>query len=107
MHRAAAHADVFRAIADPTRRAILDRLHAGPVPVNGLAKAFDQSRPAISKHLKVLRDACLVAEEKRGRQRLYRLKPEPLGDVVDWIEGYRQLWQSNLENLKHYLENEK
>ena len=104
MHRARAHADVFRAIADPTRRAILDRLRAGPTPVNALADDFRQSRPAISKHLRVLRQARLVSEERVGRQRRYQLQPAPLQQVVGWIEGYRALWQMNLDNLKRYLE---
>ncbi len=95
---------MFRAIADPTRRAILDRLRTGPVAVNGLAGAFDQSRPAISKHLRVLRDAAMVTEERHGRERLYRLRPETLRDVADWIEGYRSFWRSNLDGLKRYLE---
>jgi DNA-binding transcriptional ArsR family regulator len=107
MHRASAHSDVFHAIADPTRRAILDQLRAGPIAVNNIAAGFDQSRPAISKHLRVLRDASLVVEEKKGRKRIYRLRPEPLNDVIDWIEGYRRFWQSNLDNLKQYLEEEK
>jgi len=104
MHRARAYADVFRAIADPTRRAILDRLRAGPTPVNALADDFRQSRPAISKHLRVLRQARLVSEERVGRQRRYQLQPAPLQQVVGWIEGYRALWQMNLDNLKRYLE---
>src|SRR5687768_2749173 len=104
MSRAAAHADVFRAIADPTRRAILDRLRAGPAPVNALADDFEQSRPAVSKHLKVLREAKLVSEERVGRERLYRLEPAPLQKVAGWIEGYRATWQQNLNNLKRYLE---
>ena len=104
MHRARAHADVFRAIADPTRRAILDRLRAGPTPVNALADDFRQSRPAIFKHLRVLRQARLVSEERVGRQRRYQLQPAPLQQVVGWIEGYRALWQMNLNNLKRYLE---
>jgi len=104
MHRARATADVFRAIADPTRRAILDRLRAGPAPVNDLAAAFEQSRPAISKHLKVLRDARLVAEQRNGRERVYRLQPMPLQTVVGWVEGYRSFWQQNLNELKRYLE---
>jgi DNA-binding transcriptional ArsR family regulator len=106
LHRATAHSDAFRAISDPTRRAILDRLRSGPVAVNGLAASFHQSRPAISKHLKVLRDAALVAEEKQGRERLYRLRPESLRDVAEWIEGYRRFWQTSLDNLKRYLEDE-
>lgn len=104
MHRARAHSDVFRAIADPTRRAILDRLRAGPAPVNDLAAAFEQTRPAISKHLRVLRDAKLVSEQRQGRERVYRLHPMPLQTVVGWVEGYRSFWQSNLNELKRYLE---
>ena len=98
--------DVFRAIADPTRRAILDRLRAGPAPVNALAVDFQQSRPAISKHLRVLRAATLVSETKVGRERMYQLHPRPLQNVLGWVEGYRHFWLSNLENLKKYLEAE-
>src|SRR5262245_22927542 len=104
MHRARADSDVFRAIADPTRRAILDRLRAGPAPVNELAAEFSQSRPAISKHLRVLREARLVTEERAGRERLYQLHPLPLQRVVGWVEGYRSFWQRNLTDLKRYLE---
>ena len=99
-------ADVFRAISDPTRRAILDRLRAGPTPVNALAVDFRQSRPAISKHLRVLRQAALVTEQRLGRERLYQLQPRPLQQVASWIEGYRSFWLSSLNNLKSYLENE-
>jgi DNA-binding transcriptional ArsR family regulator len=98
--------DVFRAIADPTRRAILDRLRGGPAPVNALAADFSQSRPAISKHLRVLREANLVAEERCGRERLYHLEPRPLQTVVGWVEGYRAFWLTSLGNLKRYLEEE-
>jgi DNA-binding transcriptional ArsR family regulator len=107
MHRAKAHADVFRAIADPTRRAILDHLRAGPAPVNALADDFKQSRPAISKHLRVLRLARLVTEERAGRERMYQLRSAPLQQVAGWLEGYRSIWQTNLDRLKHYLEAEK
>ena len=96
--------DVFRAIADPTRRAILDRLRAGPAPVNALAADFEQSRPAISKHLRVLREARLVSEERAGRERVYRLEPQPLQRALGWLEGYRSFWQRNLDHLKRYLE---
>lgn len=106
MNRAHAHADVFRAVADPTRRAILDRLRAGPTPVNTLAGDFDQTRPAISKHLRVLREARLVSETRVGRERLYRLHPAPLQQVAGWIEGYRAFWLTNLTHLKRYLEQE-
>ena len=104
MNRARAHADVFRAIADPTRRAILDRLRAGAAPVNALAADFSQSRPAISKHLRVLRQARLVREQRAGRARVYQLDPVPLQQISGWIEGYRAFWHTSLDNLKRYLE---
>jgi DNA-binding transcriptional ArsR family regulator len=104
MSRVTAHADVFRAISDPTRRAILDRLRAGPAPVNALAAEFSQSRPAISKHLRVLRYARLVNEQRVGRERVYQLDPVPLQRVAGWIEGYRAFWQINLNSLKRHLE---
>ena len=88
MHRSTAAADVYRAIADPTRRAILDRLRAGPAAVNALADDFSQSRPAVSKHLKVLRDARLVSEQRVGRERVYRLEPAPLQKVAGWIDPH-------------------
>jgi DNA-binding transcriptional ArsR family regulator len=102
-----ASVDVYRAIADPTRRAILDRLRAGPAPVNALAGEFEQSRPAISKHLRVLRDARLVSETRAGRERLYELRPVPLQQVAGWVEGYRGFWQMSLTNLKKRLEEER
>ncbi|MBV8106356.1 MAG: winged helix-turn-helix transcriptional regulator [Hyphomicrobiales bacterium] len=104
MSRARANADVFRAIADPTRRAILDRLRAGPANAGALAADFDQTRPAISKHVKVLRDARLVVETRSGRERYYKLNPVPLQAVVGWVEGYRSFWQSSLSRLKRNLE---
>ena len=96
--------DVYRAIADPTRRAILDRLRAGPAPVNALAADFRQTRPAISKHLRVLREAHLVTEERSGRERVYELRSRPLQQVAGWVEGYRAFWLGSLDNLKRYLE---
>ena len=96
--------DVFRVIADPTRRAILDRLRAGAAPVNELAADFDLSRPAVSKHLRVLRRGRLVTEQKVGRERLYALRPAPLQKAASWLEGYRAFWQRNLDNLKRHLE---
>lgn len=104
MSRIAAHADVYRAIADPTRRAILDRLRVGSAPVNALAADFLQSRPAISRHLRVLRYARLVREQRHGRERRYHLTPAPLKHVAGWMEGYRAFWQTSLSNLKRHLE---
>ncbi|WP_437903102.1 metalloregulator ArsR/SmtB family transcription factor [Sorangium sp. So ce327] len=104
MSPAKADIDVFFVIADPTRRAILDRLRAGPAPVNEIAADFSQSRPAISKHLRVLKASRLVTEEKVGRERLYTLRPAPLQKAMAWLEGYRAFWGRNLESLKRYLE---
>lgn len=104
MNRARANADVFRAIADPTRRAILDRLRAGPANAGALAADFRQRRPAISKHVKVLREARLVVETRSGRERYYELNPAPLQAVVGWVEGYRSFWHSSLARLKRNLE---
>ena len=86
---------------------MLDRLRAGPAPVNALASDFRQTRPAISKHLRVLREARLVTEQRSGRQRVYELQARQLQQVAGWIEGYRALWVVNLTNLKRYLEDEK
>jgi DNA-binding transcriptional ArsR family regulator len=104
MSRANLQPDVFRAISDPTRRAILDRLRGGAAPVNVLASDFSSTRPAISKHLRVLKEARLVREQRVGRERLYQLDPVPLQRVAGWIEGYRAFWQLNLDSLKRHLE---
>src|SRR5438132_12814351 len=91
---------VFRAIADPTRRAILDRLRAGPANAGALAADFRQSRPAISKHIRVLREARLLLETRVGRERVYAVDAVPLQSVAGWVEGYRAFWQSSLAQLK-------
>jgi len=106
MHRAPAHADVFQAVADPTRRAILDRLRRGPLPVHELASGFRVSRPAISKHLRVLRTVKLVREQKEGRQRLYQLDAARIEDIAKWADTYREFWRHSLTNLKRHLEKE-
>ena len=85
--------DVFRAIADPTRRALLDRLRAGELAVSDLAGPFRMTQPAVSQHLRILRDAGLVRAEQVGRQRVYRLNPRPLRDVFDWASLYRNLFK--------------
>jgi DNA-binding transcriptional ArsR family regulator len=104
MARMQVRADVFRAIADPTRRAILDRLRAGPANAGALAANFRSSRPAVSKHLKVLRDARLVTDTRIGRERVYAVNPVPLQSVAGWLEGYRAFWQASLTRLKRNLE---
>ena len=72
--------------------------------MHALASDFHQTRPAISQHLRVLREARLVSEQRAGRERLYRLQSAPLQRVAGWIEGYRSFWQVNLDNLKRYVE---
>jgi DNA-binding transcriptional ArsR family regulator len=95
---------VFRALGDPTRRDILSRLRSGEQPVQTIARGFPMSRPAISKHLRLLLDAQLVRERRDGRNRLYQLNPQPLKSIDDWLAEYRTLWQTKLKNLKNYLE---
>lgn len=104
MPRAQTTNQVFRAIADPTRRAILDRLRAGPANAGALAADFRASRPAISKHLRVLREARLVIDTPLGRERVYAINPVPLQSVAGWLEGYRAFWQASLDQLKRHLE---
>jgi len=96
----------FHALADPTRRAVLDLLRQGVQPAGQIARAFPVSRPAISKHLRLLRRAHLVQEKREGRHRLYQLNPEPLKAVDSWLEQYRSFWQANLSNLKTFVEAE-
>jgi DNA-binding transcriptional ArsR family regulator len=99
-----APADVFVAIAHPARRRILDALRVGAQPVHALAAPFAMSRPAVSQHLKLLRDAGLVAEERHGRERRYALQPERLREVADWLAHYDQFWRSKLRDLGAYLD---
>jgi|SRR5579859_6179448 len=96
----------FQALADPTRRAVLDLLRHGGQPAGQIAEAFPVSRPAISKHLRLLRRAHLVREHREGRHRVYQLNPEPLRAVDSWIEQYRAFWTASLTNLKAFVEAE-
>jgi len=99
-----AHADAFLAIAHPTRRAILDRLRHGEQPVLALAEPFDMTLPAVSQQLRILRRAGLVCERRVGRQRLYRLDPEPPEDVRDWMRHSEKFWGRRLKHLGDYLD---
>ena len=94
----------FSALADPTRRAVLDLLLRGSLPAGQIAQGFPVSRPAISKHLRLLRRAGLVRARRVGRQRFFELNPEPLKAVDLWLGRYRVFWQSQLSNLKHFVE---
>jgi DNA-binding transcriptional ArsR family regulator len=94
----------FAALADPTRRAILERLSTGEANVTQLAKPFDMSQPAISKHLKVLERAGLIVRGREAQWRPCRLSPQPLKDVADWVEHYRVIWEERLDRLDLYLQ---
>lgn len=93
----------FAALADPTRRAILARLAAGETSVTELAKPFDMSLPAVTKHLKVLERAGLITRAREAQWRPCRLEPTPLRDVSDWVEQYRRHWDERLDRLEEYL----
>jgi DNA-binding transcriptional ArsR family regulator len=98
--------DTFAALADPTRRAILARLMAGPASVTELAEPFTISLPAVSKHLKVLEQAGLIARGREAQWRPCRLEADPLKEVADWVEGYRRFWEQSQERydrLDDYL----
>jgi DNA-binding transcriptional ArsR family regulator len=105
-HSSSRNEATFQALADPTRRAVLDLLRAGSQPAGQIAGAFPVSRPAISKHLRLLRRAHLVREHREGRNRVYELNPEPLRAVDSWIEQYRVFWTASLNNLKAFVEAE-
>jgi DNA-binding transcriptional ArsR family regulator len=93
----------FSALADPTRRAILARLASGETSVTDLAAPFEISMPAISKHLKVLEHAGLIARGREAQWRPCRLEASPLREVSDWVEHYRQFWEARLDRLENYL----
>jgi DNA-binding transcriptional ArsR family regulator len=93
----------FAALADPTRRAILARLADGEKSVKELARPFDMSGPAITKHLKVLERAKLIARGRHAQWRPCRLKAKPLKEVADWVEHYRLLWEERFDRLDDYL----
>lgn len=99
-----AAADVFRAVSDPARRAILDLLAGGERAVGELLGHFTFSQPALSKHLRVLRDAGLVAARRTGRERRYSLRAERLKTVADWVRHYERFWGERLDALGNLLE---
>jgi DNA-binding transcriptional ArsR family regulator len=103
-HRSVTYSATFSALADPTRRAVLDLLRHGSQPAGQIAAAFPVSRPAISKHLRRLRGARLVREHREGRHRFYQLNAEPLKAVDSWLGQYRDFWRANLSNLKAFVE---
>lgn len=98
-----AQADVFAAISAPARREILGRLAGREMPVLELAESFQMTLPAVSQHLAVLKSAGLVNVRKQGRQRIYRLNPEPLKAVSDWVKTYETFWTEKLAALGDYM----
>ncbi|GIQ68767.1 transcriptional regulator [Xylanibacillus composti] len=98
--------DVFQAIADPTRRRLLRLLDEQEMPVTAISSHFPISRTAVSKHLHILADAGLVRERKVGRERRYRLDPEPLLELKRWLAYYERYWENKLSMLKSYVESE-
>jgi DNA-binding transcriptional ArsR family regulator len=98
--------EVFAALANPTRRELLRLLLDGPRPVGDLASRFRMRRPSVSEHLKVLREAGLVTERKRGRQRHYQLEAGPLMELQQWLSPYERFWREKLAGLRELLDEE-
>lgn len=96
--------DVFQAIADPTRREILKILSKNELPISELTSYFPMSRTAVAKHLQILAEAELVSGHKVGREKRFRLHPEPLAEVNEWLSYYEQYWNNKLSLLKHIVE---
>jgi DNA-binding transcriptional ArsR family regulator len=97
--------DVFQAIADPTRRAILSLIALHAMTPNALAEHFDSSRQAVSKHIKILTECQLVKQEQTGREIYYHLNPKKMKEVADWLEPFRQMWENRFSRLDKVLLN--
>jgi DNA-binding transcriptional ArsR family regulator len=97
--------DVFQAIADPTRREIISLLARQPMNLNAVAENFDISRPAVSKHIRILTECGLVVIRQQGRERFCRAELRKLKEVADWTEKYREFWTRKLDALEDFLEN--
>ena len=95
---------VFRALADPTRRAILSMLANGDQPIGDIAAKFDMTRPAVAKHLAILKDGDLITVEAIGRERINKLNPAALKTAQDWLQHFDHFWDERLEKLKHAVE---
>jgi DNA-binding transcriptional ArsR family regulator len=95
--------EIFRALADPTRRAVYERLATGEMSVSELKAGFSVSQPAISQHLAALRGAGLVRERREGRHAYYRIDPDGLAPLFEWIDRYRAFWPKRIERLKDVL----
>jgi DNA-binding transcriptional ArsR family regulator len=98
-----AEADLFRTLADPTRRAVFEQLSGGEMTVSDLRRGFSVSQPAISQHLAALKGAGLVVERRQGRNAYYRLRPEGLDALAGWVDRYRAFWPERIGRLKDLL----
>lgn len=96
--------DALRVLGETNRQAILDLLRHGERPVGDLVDGLGLSQPAVSRHLRLLREAGLVEVRPDGQRRLYRIRPEPLAELDRWLAGYRQLWSHHLDRLEQHLE---
>lgn len=96
--------DVFQAIADPTRRSMLKLLADKEMPIAAISQCFPMTRTAVNKHLHVLSDAGLVSKKKVGRETRYRLRPEPLAEIKEWLAFFDQYWDDRLAALKRFVE---
>ncbi len=104
MSSSAAKHDVFQAIADPTRRQLLHLLAQQEMSVTVISGHFPMSRTAVSKHLRVLSEAGLVREQKVGRETRYRMQPEPLMELKDWLSYYERFWENKMQALRRFVE---
>ena len=95
--------DVFQAISDPTRRDIINLLANQKLNLNSVAEKFNISRPAISKHIKILTECGLIKIEQQGRERFCEARLDKLNEVSEWVEQYRKFWEEKLDNLENYL----
>lgn len=103
MVKSAVADDVFRALSDPTRRKVLERLSKGPASVSELAKPFDMKLPSFVQHLAILEQSRLVTSIKKGRVRMFEIRPQRLKVAEDWLAEQRRLWEARLDQLDEYL----
>jgi DNA-binding transcriptional ArsR family regulator len=94
----------LQVLAEPSRQAILDLLRDGELPVGELVARLNMSQPAVSKHLRVLKEAGMVDVRADAQRRLYRIRPEPLAELDDWLASYRKLWTARLDRLEEHLD---
>lgn len=97
------NAQIFSALAEPNRLEIVDLLLEGPLPVGEIAEKLELNQPQTSKHLRVLSNAGLVEVQAAANRRIYKLRPEPLQELDDWLNAYRQMWESKMDRLDDYL----